>query len=419
MTTTKRSLATRPLLNKVPEITVYFWIIKVLCTTVGETAADFLNVNLNFGLTGTSIATGVVLAIALVFQFRAPKYIPSVYWLTVTLVSVFGTLVTDNLTDNLGLPLEASTLIFGALLALTFLVWYRTEHTLSIHSIVTRRREAFYWLAILFTFALGTASGDLMAERLGLGYLVTGIIVAALIAITAVGWKLGLNSVLSFWIIYILTRPLGASIGDFLSQPSSHGGLGLGTTVTSIIFVGGIIGIVVYLSVTKADVITGQPAHKNSAPGSSALSNIEPAGRGGVWQTVVVVCLVLVAGGTGYYLRTSALDAESSDTSGSQQVSAGVQSSSGSSLGDLSTFRTITQDSLDLLTAGDQSGATTRIGDLEYEWDNAQARLKSKDGTAWTEVDGKIDTVLRELRSTSPQPDQEQAALTALLAMLG
>ena len=264
MTTTKRSPATRQLLNKVPEITIYFWIIKVLCTTVGETAADFLNVNLNFGLTGTSIATGVVLAIALVFQFRAPKYIPSVYWLTVTLVSVFGTLVTDNLTDNLGLPLEASTLIFAALLAVTFLVWYRTEHTLSIHSIVTRRREAFYWLAILFTFALGTASGDLMAERLGLGYLVTGIIVAALIAITAVGWKLGLNSVLSFWIIYILTRPLGASIGDYLSQPASHGGLGLGTTVTSMIFVGGIIGIVVYLSVTKADVITGQPANGNS-----------------------------------------------------------------------------------------------------------------------------------------------------------
>ena len=414
MSTTKRSPATRQLLNKVPEITIYFWIIKVLCTTVGETAADFLNVNLNFGLTGTSIATGVVLAIALVFQFRAPKYIPSVYWLTVTLVSVFGTLVTDNLTDNLGLPLEASTLIFAALLAVTFLVWYRTEHTLSIHSIVTRRREAFYWLAILFTFALGTASGDLMAERLGLGYLVTGIIVAALIAITAVGWKLGLNSVLSFWIIYILTRPLGASIGDYLSQPSSHGGLGLGTTVTSMIFVGGIIGIVVYLSVTKADVITGQPAG-----GNSTQKNIEPAERGGVWHTVVVVCLVLLIGGTGYYLRTSALAAESTDTTAAQADTAGGQSTAASPLGDLSTFRTITKDSLDLLIAGDQSGATTRISDLEYAWDDAQARLKSKDGAAWTEVDGKIDTVLRELRSTSPQPDQEQAALTALLAVLG
>src|SRR6478735_3562669 len=321
MTSTKRAPTGRDLLNKVPEVTIYFWVIKVLCTTVGETAADFLNVNLNFGLTGTSIVTGLLLAVALVFQFRAPRYIPALYWFTVALVSVFGTLVTDNLTDNLGLPLEASTLIFGALLAVTFVVWYRTEHTLSIHSIFTKRREAFYWLAVLFTFALGTASGDLMAERLGLGYLLTGIIVAALIAITAVGWKLGLNSVLSFWIIYILTRPLGASIGDYLSQPSSHGGLGLGTTVTSIIFVGGIIGIVIYLTVTKADVITGPPAEENSAQ-----RDIEPVERGGVWQTLVVVCVVLIAGGTGYYLRTSALDAESTDTTAAPAGTADGQS---------------------------------------------------------------------------------------------
>src|SRR6195952_5082588 len=329
MSTTKRSPATRKMLNKVPEITIYFWIIKVLCPPVGETAADFLNVNLNFGLTGTSIVTGVLLVIALIFQFRAPRYIPALYWFTVALVSVFGTLVTDNLTDNLGIPLEASTLIFGALLAVTFVVWYRIEHTLSIHSIVTRRREAFYWLAILFTFALGTAAGDLMAESLGLGYLLTGLIVAALIAITAVGWKFGLNSVLAFWIIYILTRPLGASIGDYLSQPATHDGLGLGTTVTSMIFVGGIIGIVVYLSVTKADVITGQPAG-----GNSTQRNIEPAERGGVWHTVVVVCLVLLIGGTGYYLRTSALAAESTDTSAASAGAAGGQSTAGSTPGE-------------------------------------------------------------------------------------
>lgn len=209
--TSQRILApSRQLLNKVPEVTIYFWVIKVLCTTVGESAADFLNVNLNLGLTGTSVVTGVLLVVALIFQFSANRYIPSRYWLTVALVSVFGTLVTDNLTDKVGLPLEASTLIFGVLLALTFLVWYLTEKTLSIHSIFTSRREAFYWVAILFTFALGTATGDLMAEVLGLGYLVTGIIVASLIAITAVAWRFGLNSVLSFWIIYILTRPLGS-----------------------------------------------------------------------------------------------------------------------------------------------------------------------------------------------------------------
>ena len=207
------------MLNKVPEITIYFWIIKVLCTTVGETAADFLNINLNFGLTGTSIVTGVLLAIVLFFQFKATKYIPTAYWSAVTLVSVFGTLVTDNLSDK-GLALETSTLIFGVLLALTFLGWYMSEKTLSIHSIFTRRREAFYWTAILFTFALGTATGDLVSEGLGVGYLHTGILVAAIIASTAVAWRFRLNSVLSFWIIYILTRPLGASIGDLLSQTS-------------------------------------------------------------------------------------------------------------------------------------------------------------------------------------------------------
>jgi uncharacterized membrane-anchored protein len=407
MTTTKPTRGASQLLSKVPEITIYFWIIKVLCTTVGETAADFLNVNLNLGLDGISVLTGVLLVIGLGFQFRAPRYIPTVYWLTVTLVSVFGTLVTDNLTTNLGVPLEVSTLVFSALLAVTFLAWYLSEHTLSIHSIYTRKREAFYWLAILFTFALGTAAGDLISEGLGMGYSVTGIIVASLIAVTAIGWKLGGNSVLCFWIIYILTRPLGASIGDFLSQPGTYGGLGLGATITSIIFLGAIVVTVLYLSVTRADVI--------SSP--SADRTIERPERGGLWQTLVVVGVLVIAGGTGYHLRKMALETDSADTS-SQSSTNGGQSTAGSPLGDLSTFRTITQDTLDLLIAGDQSGATTRIGDLEHEWDTAQARLKSKDDAAWSEIDGKIDTVLRQLRAVNPDPVQEQSALTALLAVL-
>ncbi|MEN3270531.1 hypothetical protein [Pseudonocardia sp.] len=418
--TSQHALApSRQLLSKVPEVTIYFWIIKVLCTTVGESAADFLNVNLNFGLTGVSVVTGALLVVALIFQFRAVRYMPGRYWLTVALVSVFGTLVTDNLTDNVGLPLEASTLIFGVLLALTFLVWYQSEKSLSIHSIRTRRREAFYWLAILFTFALGTATGDLMAEVLGLGYLVTGIIVASLIASTAVAWRFGLNSVLSFWVIYILTRPLGASIGDYLSQPSSQGGLGLGATVTSLIFVVGIVGIVTYLAVTKADVI----------PSAAAVDTDQATERGGLWQTVVVVALVLVAGGTGYFLRKSSLQEDTSSSAtavqsipgGSQtgQVSGGSQTAPLSPLGDLSTFRVITQDTLGRLNTGDQSGATSRVDDLEVEWDNAQARLRPKDKAAWTEIDGKIDTVLRELRATSPNSNSEKAALTALLTALG
>jgi len=420
--TSQRALApTRQLFNKVPEVTLYFWIIKVLCTTVGESAADFLNVNLNFGLTGTSVVTGVLLIVALAFQFAKNRYVPSTYWLTVALVSVFGTLVTDNLTDSIGVPLEVSTLIFSVLLALTFLVWFWNEGTLSIHSIFTRRRESFYWLAILFTFALGTATGDLMAEVLGLGYLVTGAIVATMIAITALAWRLGLHPVLSFWIIYILTRPLGASIGDYLSQPASQGGRGLGATVTSVLFVIGILGIVTYLSVTKADVIQNTYA----AGGHTA------AARGGLWQTVTVVALVLVLGGTGYSVRKASLQNDTSDVPAARSIPAGAQGAStggqplagqatpSSPLGDLSKFRTITRDTLILLNSGNQSGATTRIGDLETEWDNAEARLKPRSGAAWTDIDGKIDKVLRELRATSPNPDSEKTALTTLLAALG
>jgi uncharacterized membrane-anchored protein len=401
----------RQMLNKVPEITLYFWIIKVLCTTIGETAADFLNVNLNFGLTGTSVVTGALLAVALFFQFKTYKYIPSAYWLAVTLVSVFGTLVTDNLSDKLSVPLETSTIIFSILLAITFLLWYVNEKTLSIHSIFTRKREAFYWLTILFTFALGTASGDLMAEGLGLGYFTTGVIVAAVIAVTSVAWRLRLNSVLSFWIIYIMTRPLGASIGDFLSQSQAHGGLGLGASTTSFIFLGGILAIVTYLSITKRDVITAAAAQHTD----------ESKEKGGLLQTAIVIGLFVILGGVGYQTRHSTLVSDVSVTPPVTTTVIGTTASSSipiSPLGDLAVFRTITQDTLVILNKGDQSGATTRIGDLEYEWDNAQSRLKSKDRAAWTTIDGKIDTVLRELRSTNPDVTSEKSALEALLTTL-
>ena len=246
--------ARRELLNKVPEVTLYFWVIKVLCTTVGETAADSLNTNLHLGLTGTSCVMGVLLAIALFFQVRCRKYVPAIYWLTVVLISVVGTLITDNLTDNLGISLVTTTIVFGIALAVTFLAWYATEKTLSIHSIVTIRREAFYWLAILFTFALGTAAGDLTAERFGIGYLVSALLFAGLIAAVALAhhrWKL--NAIWAFWIAYILTRPLGASLGDYLSQPRDKGGLNLGTVGTSALFLVLILSLVVYLTVTRRD----------------------------------------------------------------------------------------------------------------------------------------------------------------------
>jgi uncharacterized membrane-anchored protein len=254
--TPARTSVPRELLNKVPEVTVFFWIIKILSTTVGETFADYLS-GLGLGLQGTTVVMSVAFLGVLVWQFRTRRYVPPVYWLTVVLVSVVGTLVTDNLTDALGVPLELSSAVFALALAGTFGVWYALEHTLSIHSIVTVRREAFYWLAILFTFALGTAVGDLVGERFGVGYWPTALLVALLIAAVAAGHLVfGANAVLTFWIAYVLTRPLGASLGDGLSQPRADGGLGLGTTWTSAIFLVAIVAVVAYLTVTKRDQAT-------------------------------------------------------------------------------------------------------------------------------------------------------------------
>jgi uncharacterized membrane-anchored protein len=245
----------RQLLNKVPEVTLWFWVIKILATTVGETFADFL-AGLGLGLGGTTVVMTLLLVVVLVAQLRARRYVPGLYWLTVVLISVVGTLITDNLTDVLGVPLAVSTILFAIALAVTFAVWSASEKTLSIHSIVTRRREAFYWLAILFTFALGTAAGDLFAEKLGVGYWPTALIVAVLIAAVAVSHLVfRANAVLTFWIAYVLTRPLGASLGDGLSQPRADGGLGLGTTVTSLLFLLVILVVVIYLSITKRDQI--------------------------------------------------------------------------------------------------------------------------------------------------------------------
>jgi uncharacterized membrane-anchored protein len=246
----------RQMLNKVPEITLYFWVIKVLCTTVGETAADLLNENLGLGLTNTTCIMAAALIAVLVFQFRTRRYVPGIYWLAVVLISVVGTLFSDNLVDNLGVELQTTTIAFSAVLACVFGAWYWSERTLSVHTIVTTRREAFYWLAILFTFALGTSAGDLVAEKLELGYLPSVGIFAGAIAIVALAHlRFRLNAILAFWVAYILTRPLGASIGDYLSQPVEESGLGLGTILTSVIFLTTILALVVYLTITKRDLI--------------------------------------------------------------------------------------------------------------------------------------------------------------------
>ena len=237
------------MLNKVPQLTIYFWIIKIMATTVGETVADMLAVKLKLGLALASLVVGAMLLIALYVQFRSRKYLPAFYWLAVVLISVAGTLITDSLVDKLGVPLWVTTVVFTVALCLTFVGWYAVEKSLSVHTIQTTRREIFYWSAILFTFTLGTAGGDLLSEGAHLGYLVSGLLFAGSIALVALlYYKAGLNAVLAFWFAYILTRPLGASLGDLLSQPKANGGLGLGTVVTSLAFLVVIVGLVIFRS---------------------------------------------------------------------------------------------------------------------------------------------------------------------------
>lgn len=258
--------------SRVPKVTADFWLIKVLAVTMGETAADYLAVNLGLGLATTSAIMAGVLALALVLQFAQRRYVPWIYWSVVVLISVVGTLVTDNLVDNFGVPLETTTIACMIALGATFIGWFASERTLSIHSIRTARREAWYWLAILFTFALGTAAGDLVAERFELGYLATGLLFAGVIAAIAFAhYALRMNAILSFWLAYIFTRPFGASIGDLLSQPVEYGGIGLGTTVTSLAFLAAIVCLVVVMTASGHTAEDGnggnvQPLRRVSMP---------------------------------------------------------------------------------------------------------------------------------------------------------
>ena len=232
--------------NKVPEVTLSFWVIKIMSTTVGETGADFLAVNAGFGPSATRTVMGALLTVALIVQLRTRRFTPWIYWLTVVLVSVVGTQITDLLTDGLGVSLYVSTSAFAVALAWIFAVWFRVERTLSIHKIITRRRELFYWCAILCTFALGTAAGDLATEALGLGFTWGAVSFGALIVFTYAAWRMGGNAVLTFWIGYILTRPFGAALGDLLTQAKIYGGFGMGAMWTSALFLTVIVTLVAF-----------------------------------------------------------------------------------------------------------------------------------------------------------------------------
>jgi uncharacterized membrane-anchored protein len=410
----------RLMLNKVPEVTIWFWVIKILCTTVGESFADWINMTLGVGLVNTAVLFTVIFAVVLVVQMKLRQYVPFAYWLTVVVVSVTGTLYTDILTDQAGVPLWISTTVFSVLLAGVFAVWYARERTLSIHSIVTTPREGFYWLAVLVTFALGTATGDWTLELTGWGPGKSVLLPLALIAIVTALWRYGADAVLTFWVAYILTRPLGANIGDWLATPSSEKGLGLGTFVTSIIFLGAIFATVVYLSVTRADVIEKYEETHREPPAP-------PVER----QRISLGILTATAVGTVSLLawanaqpHASALGEEGPAPSCSSgkplnQAAATQHIAQRFPADTVDNYRTIAKETRQLVDSGDQSGAKSRITDLETAWDDDQSSLQPKDCQAWTFVDQQIDPVLSAVRDSNPDKTTEDQALDTLLATLG
>jgi uncharacterized membrane-anchored protein len=243
----------RPALNRVPRVTAMFWVVKVLTTGMGETTSDFFVKRFPPEIV-VPIAF-VVLVAMLVAQFRLRRYVAAVYWTTALAVSVFGTMAADVLHVGLGVPYFASSAGFAVVLALVFVLWYRSEHTLSVHAITTRRRETFYWATVLTTFALGTAVGDWTAMSLGLGYLASGVVFAGIIALPALAHRfLGLNAVLAFWFAYVITRPLGASFADWLAVSPARGGLDLGPGPVSLVALAVFAVLVGVLAVRRGDV---------------------------------------------------------------------------------------------------------------------------------------------------------------------
>ncbi len=403
---------TRALLNKVPEITIWFWIIKILCTTVGESFADWIAVDLGVGLINTTIIFTVVLVAVLTWQIRLTRYNAFPYWLTVVVLSVTGTLYTDILTDKYGVNLAITTPVTAAVLAVVFGVWYRRERTLSIHSIVTIPREMFYWLAILVTFALGTAAGDWTLELTGWKPGVAVLLPTLLIAAVVVGWRFGANAVLSFWIAYVLTRPLGANLGDWLAVPKEIGGRGLGTLGTSVIFLTAILGTVTYLAFKRPDVIEEwveehEPPVRNPERERTMLG----------YYGVVALAAVGVLGYANSQPHES-FSAREEAISGPVEQLTPQQATANFPAADLAELRTITQDTLDLLTSGNQTAAESRITDLETAWDDAQNTLEPLDETAWTFYDSEIDDALSAVRNSNHDAAEQQDALGALITSL-
>ena len=404
---------TRRMLSKVPEVTLWFWIIKILCTTVGESFADWVATTVGLGLNTTAVIFTVILVAVLVWQMSLSRYVPFVYWLTVVVLSITGTLYTDILTDALGVPLALSSAVFAAILAVVFGIWYARERTLSIHSIITTPREGFYWLAVLVTFALGTAVGDWTLELTGWSPGVAVLLPAGLIAAIALGWRMGANPVLAFWLAYILTRPLGANLGDWLARPSAEGGLGLGTAGTSVVFLLAILATVIYLTLTRADVIDNPDADK-----PVAVAHPRERVMLGYFAALAVGTAALLGWASAQPHGTAVALEEEGPTAPAVAEMPSGQATAKFPPADVAAFRTIVADTLAKVQSGDQAGAVARITELESAWDDAQDRLQPMDPAGWEYLDGRIDHALKAVRSDAPDPANEKQALTELSTAL-
>ncbi|MCU1612878.1 MAG: hypothetical protein JWO98_418 [Frankiales bacterium] len=422
-TTTTRPRATgRQMLNKVPEVTVWFWVIKILCTTVGESFADYINNTLGFGLTNTMLLFTAIFVVVLAVQMRAKRYIPFPYWLTVVVVSVAGTLYTDMGTDQLRIPLWVSSTVFAVLLAIVFGVWWLRERTLSIHSINTVPREAFYWLTVLVTFALGTATGDWTLELTNWTPGVSVLLALSLIVAIALLWKFGASPVLSFWLAYILTRPLGANLGDWLASPKvavnagDPVGLGLGTFLTSLVFLGAILATVIYLTVTRSDVVeTYGATHSPAVTSSPHRERIALGGFAAL--AVATVALMLWAHTQPHQTCDPTGQSETMPACPKAALTANQMAATVAKYENFAQTA-MTQDQAAQLTA---SHAT--VQKMRDDWDADATSLQAVNNTTWTLLDHQMDSVLKayaidhgNIRPAAPA--QQEAELQVLLTEL-